>query len=102
MKSACFLLIISGLSLIQLCFKKENLFRLSDGLLQLCDILISMLGGGTRLRFIDGAGLFCTSLWSLGKLLGQKVAGIQSADLLLWSLQGAQGRFDRVLDCSPW
>lgn len=102
MKSAYFPLIISGLSLIQLCFKKEKLFRFSDGFLELCDILISMLGRGTPLRFIGGAGLFCTSQWSLGKLLGRRVAGIEWADLLLWSLQGAQGRFDLVLDCSPW
>lgn len=46
--------------------------RLSDGLRVLgpCDILISILGRRACLQFIDGAGLFYTSQWSLGKLLG--------------------------------
>lgn len=32
----------------------------------------------------------------------RKKAEMEKADLLRWSLQGAHGRFDLVLDCSPW
>lgn len=41
-----------------------------------------------------------TGIWESDYFI--KKAEIQGADLLRWSLQGAHGRFDLVLDCCPW
>lgn len=40
----------------------------------------------------------CTSVLSITVMFGKR---IKRTDLLLWSRQGAQGRFDLVLDSSP-
>lgn len=60
----------------------------------------SILGSGLQLLMVLIWFTHHTGVWESGYF--RKKAEIQGADLLRWSLQGAQGRFDLVLDCSPW
>lgn len=64
------------------------------------DNLTSILGSCLQLLMVLLWFTHHTKVWESD--YSRKKAEIQEANLLRWSLQGAQGRFDLVLDCSPW